>query len=342
MKQPWWKYAIFCFHPKFDTGTWTITAAFSTVVIFSALFFITLAFSAPKCFCPEIWEHIDALSPEFKAIYAIAIFLLLGVVIVSVLCMYGTFKAQSGKLIPYILTMTVISIGTLGGSVFIFIQLAYIDQFLLFDNSTYWNLAKMLSEFKYRTQVVGGLINPLFVDPPNSVLKEDLISNLEGMWASINILLKNFLNIDMGDELNLNMLLDAALRDEILILMGAGKRVMKISAVLLLLGMNWLFFASLIVTFAHWRRLKSGVVTHFSPVPNIILSQKLTSESYRSTESDTLSDDYSGLSLRELKRMKSRQYRRAGSRTGSSRSSKRLYDIGRLEVEEKFPRENFL
>ncbi|XP_039250033.1 uncharacterized protein LOC120327744 isoform X2 [Styela clava] len=317
MKQPWWKYAIFCFHPKFDTGTWTITAAFSTVVIFSALFFITLAFSAPKCFCPEIWEHIDALSPEFKAIYAIAIFLLLGVVIVSVLCMYGTFKAQSGKLIPYILTMTVISIGTLGGSVFIFIQLAYIDQFLLFDNSTYWNLAKM-------------------------VLKEDLISNLEGMWASINILLKNFLNIDMGDELNLNMLLDAALRDEILILMGAGKRVMKISAVLLLLGMNWLFFASLIVTFAHWRRLKSGVVTHFSPVPNIILSQKLTSESYRSTESDTLSDDYSGLSLRELKRMKSRQYRRAGSRTGSSRSSKRLYDIGRLEVEEKFPRENFL
>lgn len=318
MKQPWWKYAVFCFHPKFDTGTWTITAAFSTVVIFGALFFITLAFSAPKCFCPEIWEHIDALSPEFKAIYALSIFVLFAVVIVSVLCMYGTFKAQSGKLVPYIITMFIVSVATFAGSIFIFIQLAYIDQFLLFDNSTYWNLAKM-------------------------VLKEDLISNLEGMWASVNILLKNFLNIDMGDELNLNMLLDAALKDEILILMGAGKRVMKISAVLLLMGMNWLFISSLIVAFSHWRRLKSGVVNHFSPVPNIILSQKLTSESYRSTESDTMSDDYSGLSLRELKRMKSRQFRKSGSRTGSSvRSTKRLYDVGRLEVEEKFPRENFL
>lgn len=55
------------------------------------------------------------------------------------------FKAQPTKLFPYILVMIVVAIGTFAGSVFIFIQLAYIDQFLLFDNSTYWNLAKMVS-----------------------------------------------------------------------------------------------------------------------------------------------------------------------------------------------------
>lgn len=41
------------------------------------------------------------------------------------------------------------------------------------------------------------------------MLKEDLIENLEGMWATVNVLLKNFLKIDMGDELNLNLLMDA-------------------------------------------------------------------------------------------------------------------------------------
>lgn len=320
MKEPCWKYAIFCFHPKFDTGTWTIAAAFSTVIIFSALFFITLAFSAPKCFCPEIYEHIDALSPAFKAIYAIAVFALLIVVVVSIMCMYGTFKAQAWMLLPYVVTTGITFIVIFAGSIYIFILLANIDQYLLFDNDTYWNLAKM-------------------------VLKEDLITQLEGMWSAVNVLLREFLNINMGDELNLNLLLDAALKDEVLILLGAGKRVMKMSAVLLLLGLNWLFISSMIVALSHWSRLRSRVVSHFTPVPNMILSQQVGSTSTRSTRSYANSDDYSGLSLRELKRMKSKSYKKSpGSITYSSsmKSSKKLYDISRLEVEGKFPREQFL
>lgn len=45
---------------------------------------------------------------------------------------------------PFMFMMVIIEIATFAGSIFVFIQLAYIDQYLLFDNDTYWNLAKMV------------------------------------------------------------------------------------------------------------------------------------------------------------------------------------------------------
>lgn len=101
----------------------------------------------------------------------------------------------------------------------------------------------------------------------------------------------------------------------------------------------------MVVSLSHWSRLRSKMVSHFTPVPNMILSQKIATETTRSSGSISMSDDYSGLSLRELKRMKSKSYKKSpGSVIYSSsvKSSKKLYEISRLEVEGKFPRDSFL
>lgn len=67
-----------------------------------------------------------------------------------------------------------------------------------------------------------------------------------------------------------------------------------------------------------------------------VIHKAVLTNSARSTASDTLSDDWSGTPLRKLQQMKSKDY------SSSTRSSRRLYNVDKLSVEEKFPKGEFL
>nr|XP_002131857.1 uncharacterized protein LOC100180589 [Ciona intestinalis] len=304
-------YFFFCFHPRFDTGTWSIAASFACAVIFAAMFVLSLSYSAPKCLCPQIWEHVDILPTVYKVLYVFVLLYFGALLIASLLAIYGTFNAQFRKLPPFLVLMIFTELATIGGSIYVFVQLANIDQYLLFDNDTYWNMAKM-------------------------VLKEDLVTNLEQMMTTVSILLKNFLNLDMGESLNLDMLMDAALKDGVLVVLGGMKRMMKFSAILMLIGINFFFITSILVVASHYRRLKEGILRTYSGVPGLVIHKAVLSNSARSTASDSLSDDCSGTPLKQMKRMRSSDY------SSSPRSTKRLYNHSNMDVEKKFPKGDFL
>lgn len=66
-----------------------------------------------------------------------------------------------------------------------------------------------------------------------------------------------------------------------------------------------------------------------------MIQKVVLSESARSTMSETLSD-WSGAPLKEIHKMKSKNYKR------SDPYAQKFYDLNKLEVQEKFPREDFL
>ncbi|XP_076807664.1 uncharacterized protein LOC143450829 [Clavelina lepadiformis] len=302
---------FFCFHPKFDTGTWSIAIAFACAVLFAAMFTLTLSYSAPKCACPQIWEHIDVLPTAFKVIYVLLLLYFTALLVACVLTIYGTFKAQYKKLPMFIIMMIFTELAFIGISIFVFVQLAHIEEYLLFDNDTYWNMARM-------------------------VLKDDLMNSVEKMMDLMSELLKQLLDIDMSESLNLDMLMDAALKDEVLVVLGGMKRLMYMSAVLLLLGINTFFITSVLVVGSHYMRLKNGLVRTYTGVPGLVMSKVVLSNSARSTASDTMSDDCSGTPLKEIRRLRSKDY------NSSTRSSKRLYNLEKLDVENHFPKGDFL
>uniref|UniRef100_H2ZHQ7 Tetraspanin n=1 Tax=Ciona savignyi TaxID=51511 RepID=H2ZHQ7_CIOSA len=304
-------YFFFCFHPRFDTGTWSIAGSFACAVVFAAMFVMSLSYSAPKCICSQIWEHIDILPTVYKVLYVLILLYFAALLVTSTLAIYGTFNAQYKKLPPFIIMMIFTELATFGASIYIFVQLAYIDQYLLFDNDTYWNMAKM-------------------------VLKEDLVTNLEQMMSTVSILLKQFLNLDMGESLNLDMLMDAALKDGVLVVLGGMKRMMKFSAILMLLGINSFFITCIMVMASHYKRLKGGKLRTYSGVPSLVIHKGVLSTSARSTASDSLSDDCSGTPLKQIKRMRSSDY------SNSPRSIKRLYNLNSLDVEKQFPKGDVL
>jgi hypothetical protein len=73
---------------------------------------------------------------------------------------------------------------TFVGSIFVFVQLANMDQYLLLSNEAYWEMATM-------------------------ILKPELVVQLEKMLEASAVIFQNILALDMGDVLNLDTLMDA-------------------------------------------------------------------------------------------------------------------------------------
>ena len=75
-------------------------------------------------------------------------------------------------------------------------------------------------------------------------------------------------------------------------------------------------------------------INHATITSQVLQSSKRSS-SARSTASESLSD-WSGVPMKKINKMKSKDY------SSSTRSSRRLYDVGKLEVQGKFPRDGYL
>ena len=100
----------------------------------------------------------------FKVLYVLLLIYFIILLVVCALAIYGTFKvsltssvtslvgidvfllmqAERNKLPPFIAMMTCTEIAAFALSILIFVQLSKFEEYLLFDNDTYWNMAKMV------------------------------------------------------------------------------------------------------------------------------------------------------------------------------------------------------
>jgi len=307
------QHIFFCFHQKFDTGTWSIAFVFTITVMFTGMFFTTLSYSMPKCICPDVWTHMSVLPVAFKVVYCLMLFFQLSFIITSISVIYGTFRARCKTFPIYIIQMIVIELVVFVGSIFMIIQLANMDQYLLLSNDAYWEMAKM-------------------------VLKPELIVELEKILTSASGIF-GLMNLEMGDMLNLDSLMDATLKEGVVTVLGGMKLMFQITMVLLLLGINSLFISTILTVGCHYKKLKLGLASTPGP-PSMLINKAILSNSVRSTVSDSLSDDWSGMSVRKLQRMRSRDYKHLPASTRSSSMGTKIYEVEclDLDVSEKFPR----